>query len=140
MAAQRSGAGRKRLIHRRGRDNQIVDPIRNSGKTAMSSFDDREKAYENKFAHDQELEFKANARRNRMLGQWAAGLMDLGDAEAEAYAAAVVKSDLEEAGDQDVFRKLRADFDAKGVTISDAELRHKMDMLLAEARQQVQTR
>ncbi|TRO88993.1 DUF1476 domain-containing protein [Glycocaulis profundi] len=105
----------------------------------MSSFDDREKAYENKFAHDQELEFKAHARRNRMLGHWAAGLMDLDDAEAEAYAAAVVKADLEEAGDQDVFRKVRADFDAKGVKVSDAELRHKMDMLLAEARQQVQT-
>lgn len=103
----------------------------------MPSFDDREKAYENKFAHDQELEFKAQARRNRMLGLWAAERMGLKDAEADAYAAEVVRSDFEEAGDHDVFRKVKADLDAKGAGVSDTQLRHEMDRLLAEARAQV---
>lgn len=103
----------------------------------MPSFDDREKAYENKFAHDQELEFKAQARRNKMLGLWAAARMDLKDAEADAYAAEVVRSDFEEAGDHDVFRKVKADLDAKGAGVSDTELRHEMDRLLAEARAQL---
>lgn len=106
---------------------------------SRSGFDDREKAYENKFAHDEELEFKANARRNRLLGLWAAELMGLSDEAATAYAAQVVKADLAEAGDQDVFRKVRADLDAEGANVSDAELRAKMDTLLAEARDHVQS-
>ena len=97
----------------------------------MSTFGDREKAFENKFAHDQELRFKAEARRNKLLGLWAAE--KLGKADAAAYAAEVVASDFEEAGDEDVFRKLHADFDAAGVSVSDEELRNRMFELLAEA-------
>ncbi|WP_203292027.1 DUF1476 domain-containing protein [Maricaulis parjimensis] len=105
----------------------------------MSGLDDREKGYENKYAHDQEIEFKANARRNKLLGLWAAEKMGLeGDAAAE-YAKSVVIADFEEAGDDDVFRKVRADFDAKGVELSDHLLRKEMDELLAKARQQIQS-
>lgn len=92
----------------------------------MTTFDDREKSYEKKFAHDQELKFKAEARRNNLLGAWAAEKMGLsGDSVAE-YKKEVRRADLEEAGDDDVFRKIRADFDAKGVSISDEELRAQM--------------
>lgn len=101
----------------------------------MSGVSDREKAYENKFAHDQELKFKAEARRNRLLGLWAAEL--LGKSDADAYAKEVVVSDFDEAGDEDVFRKVRADFDASGVTITDVELRTKMLELLGVAIDQV---
>lgn len=97
----------------------------------MSGLSDREKAFENKFAHDQELKFKAEARRNKLLGLWVAGL--LGKDDAEAYAKEVVVADLAEAGDEDVFRKLRADLDAAGVQISDEDLRTKMVDLLGEA-------
>ncbi len=92
----------------------------------MTTFDDREKAYEKKFAHDAELKFKAEARRNNLLGAWAAEKMGLsGDSVAE-YQKEVRRADLEEAGDDDVFRKVRADFDAKGVSVSDEELRAQM--------------
>lgn len=104
----------------------------------MSGIDDREKGFENKFARDQELEFKANARRNKLLGLWAAELLDLEGAAADDYAKTVVVADFEEAGDEDVFRKVRADLDAKQVELSDHLLRKKMDELMAEARQQVQ--
>lgn len=103
----------------------------------MSSFDDREKAYENKYAHDQELEFKAVARRNKLLGLWAAELMGMDETESLEYAKAVVKADFEEAGHEDVFRKIRGDFDARGIEQSDHQIRHKMDQLLEDARQQV---
>ncbi len=102
----------------------------------MASMKDREKGFENKFAHDEELKFKAEARRNKLLGAWAAG--EMGHADPEAYAKEVVMSDFEEAGDEDVFRKVRADFDAKGVAISDEDLRAKMNELLAVAVEQVQ--
>lgn len=99
----------------------------------MTSMDDRKNAFENKFAHDEELKFKAMARRNKMLGLWAAEkLGKTGDA-AEAYAREVVNSDFEEAGDHDVFRKVRADFDAAGVDQSDHQLRRTMDELLDQA-------
>lgn len=101
----------------------------------MSGLSDREKAFENKFAHDQELKFKAEARRNKLLGLWVAGL--IGKEDAEAYAKEVVVADFEEAGDADVFRKVRADLDAAGVAISDEELRTRMLDLLAEAVEQV---
>jgi hypothetical protein len=101
----------------------------------MSGIDNREKAFENKFAHDQELKFKAEARRNKLLGQWAAGL--LGKSDADAYAREVVAADFDEAGDEDVFRKVRADFDASGVNVSDLDLRAKMHELLAVAVDQV---
>ncbi|HAQ35740.1 MAG: hypothetical protein CMF74_06095 [Maricaulis sp.] len=104
----------------------------------MTSMDDREKAFENKYAHDQALEFKAVARRNKLLGLWAAGLMGLeGDAATE-YGKAVVKADFEEAGHEDVYRKVKGDLDAKGVEMSEHLLRKQMDDLLITARQQVQ--
>jgi hypothetical protein len=105
----------------------------------MSGIDDRESGFENKYAHDQELDFKANARRNKLLGLWAAGLMGLDGEEALAYAKTVIVADFEEAGDEDVFRKIRADLDAKKVELSDHLLRKQMDELLAEAREQVRT-
>ena len=103
----------------------------------MTTFDDREKAQENKYAHDQELEFKATARRNKLLGLWAAGLMGLEGEDAQAYAKAVIKADFEEVGHEDVFRKIRGDFDAKGVDQSDHQIRRHMDELLDEARRQI---
>ena len=99
----------------------------------MSNFDNRQKGFEGKFVHDQELQFKASARRNKLLGLWAAGLMGKTGDEAAAYAKEVIKADFEEAGDDDVFRKVRADFDAAGIDQSDHQLRRQMDELLAEA-------
>lgn len=103
----------------------------------MSQFDDRERAEEAKFAMDQETEFKVMARRNKMLGLWAADVLGLAGAEADAYAKTVVMADLEEPGDEDVFRKIRADFDAKGIQRSDAEIREQMAMLLPVARDEI---
>ncbi len=102
------------------------------------TFEDRKKAFEKKFAHDQELRFKAEARRNRMLGEWAAGLLGMSGSEVEDYVRSVVRADLAEKGDEDVFLKLRRDFDAKGVSISDADLRAKMSEFLAEAVKQLE--
>jgi hypothetical protein len=99
----------------------------------MTTFDKREEGFEKQFAHDENLRFKATARRNKMLGKWAAEQLGLGGAEAEAYAKEVVMADFEEAGDHDVFRKIRADFDAKGVTLSDTDIRQQMHVLLAQA-------
>ncbi len=104
----------------------------------MTTFDDRENKFENKFAHDAELRFKAEARRNKLLGLWAADLMGKSGADAEAYAKEVIKADFEEAGDEDVFRKIRGDFDAAGVNQSDHQIRRQMTDLLAEAVQQLQ--
>ncbi|MEZ5891679.1 MAG: DUF1476 domain-containing protein [Parvularculaceae bacterium] len=104
----------------------------------MTTFDDREDKFEKKFAHDAELRFKAEARRNKLLGLWAAGLLGkTGDA-AEAYAREVIKSDFQEAGDEDVFRKIRGDFDAGGVDQSDHQIRRHMEDFLAEAIRQIQ--
>jgi len=103
----------------------------------MTQFEDRARAFENKFAHDAEMQFKAESRRNRLVGLWAAGKMDLGGAEAEAYAREVVKADLAEAGDEDVFRKLRADLDAREVAVTDDEIRQEMAEALAEAKAQL---
>ena len=103
----------------------------------MAQFDDREKAHEAKFARDGELRFKAEARRNKLLGQWVAGQMGLSGDEAAAYAAEVVAADFEEAGDEDVFRKVSADLAAKGVSVTEAALRQKMSELVAVAREQV---
>lgn len=102
------------------------------------SMKDREKAYENKFAHDQEMRFKSEARRNKMLGLWAAEKLGKTGDEAEAYAKEVIVSDFKEAGDHDVFSKIRADFDAAGVDQSDHQLRRVMDELMAEAVQQIE--
>ena len=105
----------------------------------MASFDDRQRGFEGKFALDQEQEFKAGARRNRLLGQWAAGLMGLSGDSVEEYAKAVVKSDFELPGDEDVLRKVFEDLKGSGVTISEGEVRMKMDELLAQAREQIKT-
>lgn len=104
----------------------------------MSSFDKREEGFEKKFAHDEELRFKASARRNKLLGLWAAEKLGLSGDAAEAYAQDVIAADLKEAGDQDVFDKIRADFDAKGVQQSDHQLRRTMDELMDEAVRQIQ--
>jgi hypothetical protein len=103
------------------------------GGGQMTTFDKREEGFEKKFALDEELKFKATARRNRYLGHWAAQKLGLAGADADAYAKEVVLADFEEAGDDDVFRKLRKDFDAKGVTESDHQIRRTMDEMMAKA-------
>lgn len=105
----------------------------------MSTFDKREKGYESKFAHDEELRFKATARRNKLLGRWAAEKLGLTGDEAEHYAKGVVLADLEEPGEEDVFRKVRKDFDEKDVEQSDHQIRRTMDELMAQAVAQVET-
>jgi hypothetical protein len=104
----------------------------------MTTFDKRKDAYENKFAHDEALRFKAEARRNKLLGRWAAELLGKSGEEVESYAREVVRSDFEEPGDEDVFRKIRADFDAAGIDQSDHQLRRTMDDLMEEAIRQVE--
>ena len=104
----------------------------------MSTMKDRENAFENKFAHDAEMQFKAEARRNKLLGLWAADLMGLSGDAANAYAMEVVKADFEEAGDEDVFRKVRGDFDAKNIDQSDHQIRRTMEDLLVTAMDQIQ--
>ncbi len=103
----------------------------------MSTFNRREEAFENKFAHDEELRFKAVARRNKLLGQWAAEKMGLDPEQTDAYAKAVVRSDLEEPGEEDVFRKIRKDFDDAGVNQSDHQIRRTMEELMAVAIEQI---
>lgn len=100
----------------------------------MTSFDERERSYETKFAHDADLRFKAEARRNRLLGEWAAELLGKTGDEARTYALTVVTSDFEEPGEDDVFRKLTADLDGKA---DEATVRAKMAELRALARQQI---
>ncbi len=99
----------------------------------MTTFDKREEAFEQQFAHDEELKFRATARRNKMLGLWAAEKLGLKGAEADSYALSVVMADFEEAGDHDVARKIRKDFDAKGVDQSDHQIRRTMTELMAKA-------
>ena len=103
----------------------------------MTTFDKREEGFEKQFAHDEELRFKANSRRNKLLGLWAAEKMGLSGPNADAYAKEVVVADFEEAGDDDVLRKVRKDFDAKGVALSDQEIRKIMDGLMAQAVAQI---
>lgn len=105
----------------------------------MSGFDERQKSQEAKFAHDTELRFKAEARRNKLLGLWAAEHMGMSEEHAKEYAAEVVAADFEEAGDEDVFRKVAADMKAKGASVSDDMIRQKMVELTATARQQILT-
>jgi len=99
----------------------------------MTTFDKREEGFEQQFAHDEELKFKATARRNKLLGQWAAEKLGLTGAEADSYALAVVMADLETTGDHDVARKIRKDFDAKGVAQSDHQIARTMNELMARA-------
>jgi hypothetical protein len=99
----------------------------------MTTFDKREEGFEKQFAHDEELKFKATARRNKLIGLWAAEKLGLAAADAEAYAKAFVVADLESTGSHDVFGKIRQDFDAKGVALSDQQIRRTMDELTARA-------
>ena len=99
----------------------------------MTTFDDREKGFENKFAHDAELKFKAESRRNKALAEWAGAKMGLSGAALEDYVKAVRKSDLAEVGEHDVFNKVKADLVAKGLTIADADIRKVMGEALAKA-------
>lgn len=103
----------------------------------MSTFDDRERAEEARYALDQETQFKINARRNKLLGLWAAELLGLKDADAEAYAKTVVIADLEEAGDDDVVRKVRGDLEKAGIARTDVQIREEMARLLPVAREQI---
>ena len=105
----------------------------------MTTFDKREKAYESKFALDEELKFKSEARRNKLLGLWAAELIGKSGDAVDAYALEVVRSDFEEPGDEDVFRKVRGDLDAAGVTMSDEDLRDKMIELMNQAVNEVES-
>jgi hypothetical protein len=99
----------------------------------MTTFDEREKSYEKKFAHDADLKFKSESRRNKYLAEWAAGKLGITGAAVDDYVKAVRKSDLTTAGDDDVFQKVKADFAAKGIAVADTELRSKMIELLGKA-------
>ncbi len=98
----------------------------------MSSFEDREKSFEKKFAHDEELQFKISARRNKYLGQWASQILGYNQEKEKEYIQSVIKADFEEAGDDDVFRKLKNDL--KDHNISEDEVRKKMDELTEKAK------
>lgn len=100
----------------------------------MSTFDERERGFENKFAHDEEMQFKAHARRNKLVGLWAAGLMGKSGEAADAYAMEVVKADFEEVGHEDVYRKLAGDL---GDLADEKTIRRRMDECLAEAKVQI---
>jgi hypothetical protein len=102
----------------------------------MTSMSDRERAFEAKFANDQELQFKITARRNRLLGEWAADRMGLTPEERDAYAKAVVQADFEEVGDEDVIRKVTGDLTSAQIIISDAEIRAALEAMTVEARRQ----
>lgn len=104
----------------------------------MTTFEKRRDGFESKFAHDEELRFKATARRNRLLGAWAAAQLGKSGNDADAYAAEVVRADFEEAGDEDVIRKVRADFEAAGLQDSDTQIREALQRFLAEAVQQIE--
>ncbi|MBB3860747.1 hypothetical protein GGQ88_002016 [Novosphingobium hassiacum] len=103
----------------------------------MTTFDDREKAFEGMFARDEEMMFRVHARRNRLLGVWAAERMGLDAAETEAYAKAVVQADFEEAGDEDVVRKLLGDLTSAGVETDEAEIRTALEAKSVESRRQL---
>jgi hypothetical protein len=106
-------------------------------ESCMSGFDDRKRGEEAKFAFDAEKKFKAEARRNKLLGIWAAELMSLSPEEAKAYAAEVVAADFHEAGDEDVFRKVSGDLKARGITVGDDVIRQKMATLVGVANEQI---
>lgn len=103
----------------------------------MTQFDDRERAFESKFAHDEEMKFRIIARRNRLLGEWAARKMGLSDVETESYAKDVVRSDFEEAGDHDVVRKVIGDLATANVDIDEDKVREAMRNKEIEARRQI---
>ena len=103
----------------------------------MSTFDERERAFETKYARDEEMQFRVIARRNRLLGEWAARLMGLTQVESESYAKDVVRADFEEAGDEDVIRKLLGDLTSAGVDCDEAKIREALQHKTVEARRQL---
>ena len=103
----------------------------------MTQFDDRERAFETKFAHDEEMKFRLIARRNRLLGEWAARKMGLSEAETESYSKDVIRADFEEAGDEDVIRKVLGDLTAAGVDVEETEIRQCLEHKAAEAKRQI---
>ena len=103
----------------------------------MSAFEDRERDFEKRFQHDEELRFKANARRNKLLGLWAANLLGLTGAESDAYAKEVVMADFQEPGDDDVLHKVLSDFESKGVPTNAEKIRHEMDRLMPIAKNEI---
>jgi hypothetical protein len=111
--------------------------MRQNKEGGMTTFDKREEGFEKQFAHDEELRFKASARRNKLLGLWAAEKMGLSGAQADAYAKEVVMADFQEPGDQDVFKKIRQDCDAKKISVADQDIRRAMDELMAKAVAQI---
>jgi hypothetical protein len=129
---------RSRLASRRP-DRYIARKVRGEAPEEwMTTFENRKDAFENKFALDEELRFKATARRNKLLGLWAAAKLGKSGDEAESYAKSVVLSDFQEAGDGDVLRKIKADLDGAGQASSDAEIRRTMDELLTKAVGEIQ--
>ncbi len=105
----------------------------------MTTFNEREKAFEDKYKHDQELQFKVEVRRNKLLGLWVAEHLGLAGDEAQAYAKEVVAADFEEPGDADLVRKILGDLGAKGIEMSENRLREKMTELVPVAKEQVMT-
>ena len=103
----------------------------------MTGFDDRQKAFENQYKHDQEFKFKVNARRNKLLGEWAGRQMGLAGADLDAYAKSIVMADFEKPGDDDVLQKVAADLKAKGLAVGDGVIRAEMEKLLATAKEQI---
>ena len=103
----------------------------------MSTFDDRERAFESRFAHDEEMKFRILARRNRLLGEWAARQMGLSEDETDAYAKDVVRADFEEAGDEDVIRKLLGDLTGAGCSVDEAGVRAALEEKSVEAKRQL---
>ena len=103
----------------------------------MNQFSDRERAFEGKFAHDEEMKFRIIARRNRLLGEWAARRMGLSEEETTAYAKDVVRADFEEAGDEDVIRKVLGDLTSAGIDVSDSEIREALEHKRVDARRQI---
>ena len=103
----------------------------------MNKFDERQKGFEKKYVRDEELKFKVDARRNKYLGVWVAEKLGLSGDAVQGYTSEVLKSDLEEEGDMDVFRKVRKDFDDKKISISDDELRQSMDQFLLQAKEEI---
>ncbi len=103
----------------------------------MSQFDERKNAQEANYVHNEELDFKVIARRNKLLGLWAAGLLGLDGDDAAEYAKSIVMADFEEAGDDDVYRKVKGDLDSKGLDISEHQIRREMESLLETARAQL---
>jgi hypothetical protein len=106
----------------------------------MTTFDERGDKFEKKFAHDATLRFKAEARRNKLLGQWASSLLGLSGVAADEYVQSVIRADLAEKGDEDVFRKLRADFDKAGVAQTDHQIRRHMEEFFAAAVAELQAK